>query len=65
MKMNKKWRINDTYSIIENNKRLIGKVIKIDNKGYHVQWNDGQITIEDNPDQMINKINNLQILNNP
>ena len=51
----KKYKIGDVYTIIENGKRLRGKITKITKNGFEVQWNDGSKTIEDKPDPAISK----------
>ena len=46
----KKWKVGDSYTVIEYGLRVKGKIIEITPSGYRVLWNDGQETIESKPD---------------
>ena len=46
----KQWKVGDRYSVIEDGKRIVGKIRKIDWEGFHIEWNTGEFTIEDAPD---------------
>lgn len=51
--MESKLKVGDKYSIIENGKRLIGRITQIDAYGYFVViWSDGLETREENPSPM-------------
>lgn len=41
-----KFKIGDTYSIIENGKRLSGRIVKLTHAGMIVDWSDGTRTLE-------------------
>ncbi len=46
----REWKVGDWYTVIENEVRFTGKIVKIDHDGYHVEWAGGRQTVEKKPD---------------
>ena len=46
----KEWTVGDRYTVIEDGHRLRGTITAIGSDGYTVQWSDGRVTIELQPD---------------
>lgn len=44
------WSVGDRYYIGSRYAPTWGEIYRIDERGYHVQWEDGTTTVEDRPD---------------
>jgi len=59
------WSEGDSYYIIRpNGNRLWGTIQTIDEDGYHVEWDDGTTTVEDEPDPASSWWENYEEINN-
>jgi len=44
------WRVGDRYYIGPSSSPTWGEIYRIDEEGYHIQWEDGTTTVEEEPD---------------
>ena len=49
MSEKRQWKVGDRYTVIQDGRRLLGTIYKIDWEGYHVEWSNGEFTVEDVP----------------